>query len=78
MTVLKCLAAVTNKFAGDRRSGEGDELMLDPTLHELADMLRIDPQQPGLDLLCTAATVYSMAPHKVSSAPFLIDWRNCA
>ena len=56
------LAAASKRFAGDRR--ESDELILEPALHELADAVHIDPQNPGLDLLRTAATVYAATPHK--------------
>lgn len=56
------LAMATKQFAGDRRNS--DELMLDPALHELVDAMQIDLQNPGLDLLRTAATVYAATPHK--------------
>ncbi len=56
------LAMVTKHFAGDRRNS--DELILDPLLHELVDVMHIDMQNPGLDLLRTAATVYAATPHK--------------
>ena len=50
------------QFAGDKR--DSDKLMLDPAMHELADSMRIDQQNPGLDLLRTAATIYATTHHK--------------
>ena len=58
----EALAMATKRFAGDKRNS--DELLLDPALHELADGMAIDPENPGLDLLRTAATVYAATPHK--------------
>lgn len=56
------LIMVTEQFAGDQRNS--DELILDHAMHKLADMMQIDQDNPGLDLLRTAATVYAATAHK--------------